>query len=89
MRSKLDGANDAENDSESDLSKNHGCPIKDGSLSSGSVIIYVWRQKDAEVITEQLKGFDILGGIVCYHGGMDSGARTKSQSQVRITQISR
>ncbi len=58
-------------------------PTRNGILSNGSVIIYVWRQKDAEVISEQLKGLDIHGGIVCYHGGMDSNARTKSQGKVR------
>ncbi len=56
--------------------------VRQGILSSGSVIVYVWRQRDAEVITEQLKGYDLSGGIVCYHGGMDSSARSKSQSQV-------
>lgn len=52
-----------------------------GILSNGSVIIYVWKQKDAEVVTEQLRAYDISGGVVCYHGGMDSDARSKSQSQ--------
>ena len=58
--------------------------VKDGILSNGSVIIYVWRQKDAEIVAEQLKGFDVPGGTVCYHGGMDSNSRTKSQGKVRI-----
>ena len=56
---------------------------KEGALSTGSVIVYVWRQKDAEVITEQLRSYDIEGGIVCYHGGMDANSRTKSQGRVR------
>jgi len=55
----------------------------EGALSTGSVIVYVWRQKDAEVITEQLRAYGIDGGVVCYHGGMDSTSRTKSQGQVR------
>lgn len=55
-----------------------------GILSNGSVIIYVWKQKEAEVVTEQLRAYDISGGVVCYHGGMDSDARSKSQSQVRL-----
>lgn len=52
-----------------------------GSLSEGSVIVYVWRQKDAEVVSEQLKGFGVPGGIVCYHGGMDSTSRRKAQGK--------
>lgn len=42
----------------------------EGLLSEGSVIVYVWRKKDAEIITEQLVGSGVLGGVVCYHGGM-------------------
>ena len=55
----------------------HGC------LSSGSVIIYVWRQKDVTLVTEQLRSMDIPGGVVSYHGGMDAHARSKAQSLVR------
>jgi len=53
----------------------------DGCLSKGSVIIYVWRQKDAEIITEQIHGSGLLGGVVCYHGGMDAHARSKAQEK--------
>ena len=42
----------------------------EGLLSVGSAIVYVWRKKDAEIITEQLVGSGISGGVVCYHGGM-------------------
>lgn len=71
---------------ELDLSKdNTENPTRDGILSNGSVIIYVWRQKDADLISGQLKEFDVRGGIVCYHGGMDSNTRTKSQGKVRST----
>ena len=41
----------------------------EGLLSEGSVIVYVWRKKDAEIITEQLVGAGVIGGVVCYHGG--------------------
>ena len=68
--------------------ENYGRSNFNGKLSSGSVIIYVWRQKEAEVITEQLRAYDIEGGVVCYHGGMDSDTRSKSQNQVRPPQIS-
>ena len=54
----------------------------EGLLSIGSVIVYVWRKKDAEVITEQLIGSGISGGVVCYHGGMDSNTRSKAQAKV-------
>ena len=57
-------------------------------LSKGSVIIYVWRQKDSEILTEQLRSYGLEGGIVCYHGGMDAGSRSKSQNQVRFFSLS-
>jgi len=50
-----------------------------GSLSAGSVIIYVSRRKDTEIIAEQLCGAGIQGGVTCYHGGMDHESRTTSQ----------
>lgn len=52
-----------------------------GCLSSGSVIVYVWRQMDAEVIAEYISSAGVPGKVVIYHGGMDSGARAKAQSQ--------
>lgn len=55
-----------------------------GSLAKGSVIVYVWRQKDTEVVAEHLTASGVKGGVVVYHGGMDSTARTKSQSMVCI-----
>lgn len=63
------------------VSQTSGVDELSGSLADGSVIIYVWRQKDAEVITEQLKGIDVNGGVVCYHGGMDSRSRSKAQGK--------
>ena len=56
-------------------------PVEEGCLSKGSVIIYVWRQKDTEIVAEQLNGAGIRGGIVCYHGGMASNDRSRAQSQ--------
>jgi ATP-dependent DNA helicase Q4 len=53
----------------------------DGVLSSGSVIVYVWRQKDTEAVAEYLNGSGIKGGVTIYHGGMDATARAKSQSR--------
>jgi superfamily II DNA helicase RecQ len=53
-----------------------------GCLSSGSVIIYVWRKKDAEYIFEQLSSYDDLGKVVCYHGGMSHSDRATSQNKV-------
>lgn len=58
-------------------------PIQEGCLSKGSVIVYVWRQKDTEIISEQLNAAGVSGGVVCYHGGMDSNDRTRAQSKVR------
>ena len=37
------------------------------------------------MLTEQLVGSGLDGGVVCYHGGMDSGSRSKAQAKVRIT----
>ncbi|KAL3786862.1 hypothetical protein HJC23_013783 [Cyclotella cryptica] len=54
-------------------------PVEEGCLSKGNVIVYVWRQKDTEVIAEQLIGAGVKGGVVCYHGGMDSNDRTRAQ----------
>jgi ATP-dependent DNA helicase Q4 len=51
-----------------------------GELSNGSVIVYVWRQKDTEVVAEYLNAAGVPGGVVIYHGGMDASARAKSQS---------
>lgn len=53
----------------------------DGVLSSGSVIVYVWRQKDTEAVAEYLNSSGIKGGVAIYHGGMDATARAKSQSR--------
>ena len=55
--------------------------IQPGCLSKGNVIVYVWRQRDAETVTEQLLGAGIQGGVVCYHGGMGAGDRAKAQGK--------
>ena len=55
--------------------------IQAGCLSKGSVIVYVWRQRDAETVTEQLLGAGVQGGVVCYHGGMGAGDRAKAQGK--------
>ena len=52
-----------------------------GKLCKGSVIIYVWRQKDTEAVAENLVASGVKGGVVGYHGGMDSVARAKSQNK--------
>jgi ATP-dependent DNA helicase Q4 len=59
-------------------------PIEEGRLSKGSVIIYVWRQKDTEIVAEQLNGAGVRGGVVTYHGGMDSNSRSRAQSKVSL-----
>jgi ATP-dependent DNA helicase Q4 len=56
--------------------------VDEGRLSHGSVIVYVWRQRDAEVVAENLMASGIEGGVVVYHGGMDNGTRAKAQSKV-------
>lgn len=58
-----------------------GEEIYEGCLSSGSVIVYVWRQRDAEVLAEQLTGAGIEGGVVYYHGGLERGQRERAQGQ--------
>lgn len=55
---------------------------KCGCLSSGSVIIYVWRKKDTEYIAEQLRTYGDLGKVVCYHAGMTTRERAVSQNLV-------
>ncbi|CAJ1969352.1 unnamed protein product [Cylindrotheca closterium] len=60
--------------------QNGAAKIHFGSLSKGSVIVYVWRQKDTEVVAESLNAAGVEGGVVMYHGGMDAGARSRSQS---------
>jgi len=66
---------------QSERAKTKKLPIEEGCLSKGSVIIYVWRQKDTEIVAEQLNGAGVRGGVVCYHGGMDSNDRSKAQSK--------
>ena len=56
-------------------------PIREGSLANDNVIVYVWRQRDAEVVAEALTASGVEGGIVVYHGGMDSKARASTQSR--------
>jgi hypothetical protein len=61
----------------------------DGSLSSGSVIVYVWRQRDAELIAEYIQmSSNVVGGVVVYHGGMSSEDRFKAQSKVSSIRFS-
>ena len=38
-------------------------PIKEGCLSKGSVIIYIWQQKDTEIVAKQLNGAGICGAL--------------------------
>ena len=52
-------------------------------LSNRSVIVYVWRQRDAEVVAESIQAAGVAGGVVHYHGGMDSGTRSNAYSKVR------
>jgi ATP-dependent DNA helicase Q4 len=54
-----------------------------GALAKGSVIVYVWRQRDTEIAAETLLSSGVKGGVVIYHGGMDATARSKAQSKVR------
>lgn len=57
--------------------------ISDGCLDKGSVIVYVWRQMDAEAVAESVQAStNVKGGVVVYHGGMSSSDRSKSQSKV-------
>jgi ATP-dependent DNA helicase Q4 len=46
----------------------------EGCLSSGCVIVYVWRQRDAEVVAENIQAAGVSGGVVIYHGGMSGKA---------------
>jgi superfamily II helicase len=56
--------------------------ISPGCLSSGSVIVYVWRQRDAEALAEHIIAAGVEGGVVFYHGGLEHGQREKAQGQV-------
>ena len=42
----------------------------------------MWRQRDAEVVAEFIQGSGVLGGVVHYHGGMDSATRSTAYSKV-------
>ena len=53
-----------------------------GCLSEGCVIVYVWRQVDAETVAENIRAAGVSGGVVVYHGGMDSSSRQRAQSKV-------
>lgn len=44
--------------------------------------MYVWRQRDAEAVAENIVAAGVEGGVVFYHGGMNSEARSRSQSKV-------
>lgn len=57
--------------------------MRHGALQIGSIIIYVWRKRDAEALAEQIIGAGVEGGVVFYHGGMDSGKRAVAQGKVR------
>jgi len=71
----------AKRDGESKSSKIGGAAR--GCLADGSVIVYVWRQKDAEAIAENVQASGVVnGGVVVYHGGMNSADRSKAQSKV-------
>jgi hypothetical protein len=49
----------------------------DSCLSEGCVIVSVWRQRDAEIVVEnvQVASNQIYGGVVVYYGGMDANKR--------------
>lgn len=64
-------------------SKEKSKRLPDYCLYRGSVIIYVWRKRDAEALAEQLRAVPaIKGGVVFYHGGMDSAQRQRAQTMV-------
>ena len=46
-----------------DTEFDQGENVPAGALSGGSVIVYLWRQKDAKIITEQLIGMNLAGGV--------------------------
>jgi ATP-dependent DNA helicase Q4 len=55
--------------------------LQHGCLERANVIVYVWRQRDAEVVAEYLKNSGVEGGITVYHAGLDSKARAVAQSR--------
>jgi len=61
----------------SDSSVDH---LTDGCLSDATVLIYVWRQYDTKLVAEALQQHGVDGGVVTYHGGLDSKQRARSQS---------
>lgn len=48
------------------------------------MIVYVWRQMDAEAVAGNLQYSGISGGIVVYHAGMSSTDRRNSQQKVSV-----
>ena len=67
--------------SSSGQSKPGDIEYAEGSLAKGSVIVYVWRQRDAEVVAESIQASGVSGGVVHYHGGMDNGKRANAYSK--------
>ncbi|GMH82374.1 hypothetical protein TrST_g12566 [Triparma strigata] len=52
-----------------------------GCLSEGSVIVYVWTKRQAEALCDLLRGAEVQGNIVYYHGGMSASERFSAQSR--------
>ena len=43
--------------------------------------MYVWTKRQAEALCDLLRGADVEGGVVYYHGGMSQAERFSSQSR--------
>ncbi|GMH66345.1 hypothetical protein TL16_g04408, partial [Triparma laevis f. inornata] len=52
-----------------------------GCLSEGSVIVYVWTKRQAEALCDLLRGAEVQGNVVFYHGGMSASDRFSAQSR--------
>ena len=57
--------------------------IQAGFLSTGTVIVYAWRQQDIETLAEQLTSYGFIGGVVSYQGGMNANTRQCEYGKVR------
>ena len=68
------------------MNKDASSDPEEGCLSTGSVIVYVWRKRDAEAVAENIEAAGVSGGVVVYHGGMETSARNRSQSKVSGSQ---
>lgn len=71
------------------LSKRVGLPKRRRSKESGSIIVYVGKQRDCETVVNYLKssGMNLRGKVAMYHAGLAAAVRNKTQAQFETGSI--